>query len=128
MDPKCMEQLKDIREDVNELYQTVYRGNGTPSLITQINKLEHRIDTLNQKLDSGFTSIDKEIDLKFKNITDVVNERFNLISYQITEEFAKKRSDSSNKWTFKTSTITAAIAGFCSILSVVVAKFIASVT
>jgi hypothetical protein len=118
------EFINDLRSDVNTLYKTVYQGNGVPSLVTQVSKLETRIDTLNQRIDTGFKSIDNEMQLKFKHITDVVNERFNLISYQISDEFAKKRTESASRWSFRTSTITAGIAGFCSVLSIFFAEFI----
>jgi hypothetical protein len=60
--------------------------------------------------------------LKFKNITDVVNERFNNISYQIANEFEKKRTDSQHKWNFKTSILTACVAGIGSVITIVVTE------
>jgi hypothetical protein len=116
--------LKEIKEGLNTLYKTVYQGNGTPSLVTQVSRLEHRLSTLEDKMDVGFDTIDKEMSLKFKNITEVVNEKFNNISYQIENEFAKTKEDASNKWSFKTSTLTAGIAGLSSIISVIVAKMV----
>jgi hypothetical protein len=116
--------LNDLRNDVDLLYKTVYHGNGTPSLITQISKLEHRIDSLQNKLDSNFKNIDIEMSLKFKNITDVVNEKFNYISYQISQEFDKRKNDASGRWTFKTGALTASVAGCCSIIAIIVAELL----
>lgn len=114
--------IKEIKKNLNVLYKTVYQGNGTPSLVNQVSKLEHRIDTLDEKLQASFKAIDTEMALKFQNVTDVVTERFNLISYQITQEFEKRKTDSAGRWSFKTSTLTAMIAGFCSIVSVFVTR------
>lgn len=116
--------IQDMREEIDTLYKTVFQGNGTPALVTQVTKLDHRISTLEEKLDTNFSSMDKEMTLKFKNITDIVNERFTHISYQIAQEFEKKRSFNEAHWNKKTSTITAVIAGVCSILSVIVAELL----
>lgn len=114
--------IEDMRDDIKALYKTVFQGNGTPSLVNQVSKLDTRLSALETKLDTNFSSMDKEMTLKFKNITDVVNERFNLISYQITQEFEKKRTDNHLHWDKKTSIVAAVIAGVCSILSVVVSE------
>jgi|688.fasta_scaffold134929_3 hypothetical protein len=116
--------LSEIREDVNHLYKTIYQGNGTPSLTTQVTKLELRINALESKLESSFKAIDSEISLKFKNITDVVNEKFAHLSYQISNEFEKKRHEASGKWTFKTGVFTATMAGICSILTMLIAEIV----
>lgn len=116
--------IEEMREDIHTLYKTVFQGNGTPSLVNQVSKLDTRLSALETKLDTNFSSMDKEITLKFKNITDVVNERFNLISYQISQEFEKKRSDNHMHWDKKTSVTAAVIAGLCSIISVVVSEIL----
>ncbi len=123
----CIEDrrlIAEIREDLNTVYKTLYQGNGTPSLVAQMSNLEHRITALENKLDTNFKTIDTEISLKFKNITDVVNEKFNYISYQISYEFEKRKIDSSGRWSFRTSTLTAIIAGFCSLLAIIITEYI----
>jgi hypothetical protein len=115
-------QITELKNDIAALYKTVYQGNGTPSLVNQVTKLEHRITTLEEKIEQNFVSIDTEMTLKFKNITDVVNERFNNISYQISNEFEKKRVDSGHKWNFKTSVLTAGVAGIGSILTIIISE------
>lgn len=117
-----IQQINELKDNVSTLYKTVYQGNGTPSLINQVTKLEHRISSLEDKLDQSFASIDTEMTLKFKNITDVVNERFNNISYQIANEFEKKRVEQGHKWNFKTSVLTACIAGIGSIVTILVTE------
>lgn len=116
--------LQDIREDLNHLYKTVYQGNGAPSLVTQVAKLESRLSTLETKLDTNFKTIDTEISLKFKNVTDVVNEKFSHLSYQIASEFEKRKSDNNGRWGFKTGVFTATMAGTCSIIAIIIAEFV----
>ena len=116
--------IGELREDLDALYKTVYQGNGAPSLVTQVSKLEHRMTSLEEKLDDNFAAIDTEMTLKFKNITDVVNERFNHISYQIAQEFEKKRHDTHYHLTFRAKAFSAGIAGVCSLVAVLIAEIL----
>jgi hypothetical protein len=102
--------ITKLRSEVDHLYKTVYQGNGKPSIVNQITSIEHRLDSLEEKLESNFKAMDTEMGLKFDRITDVVNERFSHISYQITNEFESKKTHASGKYQFKTSVTTAAIA------------------
>jgi phosphotransacetylase len=119
-----IDDFNALREDLDHLYKTVYQGNGSPPLVGTVSNLEHRLESLEDKIERNFETIDTEMTLKFKNITDVVNEKFNHISYQIANEFEKKRTTSSSTWTFRTSILTACAAGVCSILSVIIAEYL----
>jgi guanylate kinase len=119
-----IDDFKSLKNDLDHLYKTVYQGNGSPPLVSTVSRLEHRIDNLEEKIDTNFQNIDTEMDLKFKNITDVVNEKFNHISYQISNEFEKKRQEHHSNWTFKSSAFTAMAAGICSILTVLIAEYV----
>jgi hypothetical protein len=116
--------LREIKEDLDHLYKTIYQGNGAPALTSQVSKLEQRLNALEQKLDANFKSIDTEISLKFKNISDVVAEKFNYISYQISHEFQRRNTDSTGRWTFRTGMITTGIAGISSLLAIIIAELI----
>lgn len=102
--------LSKLKSDVEHLYKTVYQGNGKPSVINQITSIEHRLEALEEKLDSSFKSMDTEMSLKFDNITDIVNERFKSISYQISHEFEHNKIDEVGKHQLKAGLITATIA------------------
>ncbi|NBW58121.1 hypothetical protein EBR43_10160, partial [bacterium] len=64
--------ISTIKKDLAALYKTVYQGNGTPSIINQITKLNEQVKSLEQKMDTKLESFETEMSLKFKNITDVV--------------------------------------------------------
>jgi hypothetical protein len=108
--------LRRIEMEVNELYKTVYKGNGTPSLITQATSLEGKInsveDNLNQKLDS----IREEMRLNLTNITAVVNERFANLSHQITSEFEQKKIKMEGSWKIKVAVVSSVFALLASVL------------
>lgn len=103
-------ELAKLKSDVEHLYKTVYQGNGKPSILNQITSIEHRLDSLEEKLESNFKAMETEMSLKFDSITDIVNERFSHISYQITTEFERTKVREAGKHQFRTSIITALIA------------------
>jgi coproporphyrinogen III oxidase-like Fe-S oxidoreductase len=111
--------IRRIEIEVNELYKTVYKGNGTPSLISQALSLEGRIkgveNNLNQKLDS----MHKEMNLQLLNITSVVNEKFTNLSHQITNEFEHKKIKMEGSWKIKVAIISSVCALLASFLPTV---------
>lgn len=111
--------IRRIEMEVNELYKTVYKGNGTPSLISQALSLEGRIkgveNNLNQKLDS----MHKEMNLQLLNITSVVNEKFTNLSHQITSEFEQKKIKMEGSWKLKVAIISSVCALLASFLPAV---------
>ena len=68
--------------------------------------------------------LEVEIELKFKNITDVVTERFNNIAAQISSEFGRKRSESTNLWNYKTAITTSVLAACTSVLVMLLAEIL----
>ncbi|NBP15858.1 hypothetical protein EBU95_15955, partial [bacterium] len=69
--------ITTLKKNVEHLYKAVYQGNGTPSILNQITKLNEQVNSLEDKVETKFKSLETEISLKFKNITDVVTEKFN---------------------------------------------------
>ena len=103
-------EINKLKSDVEHLYKTVYQGNGKPSILNQITSIEHRLDSLEDKLDSSFKSMETEMSLKFDNITEIVNERFTNISYQISREFENKKTATAGQHQLRASLIAAVIA------------------
>lgn len=103
-------EINKLKSDVEHLYKTVYQGNGKPSILNQITSIEHRLDSLEEKLDASFKSMETEMSLKFDSITDIVNERFNHISYQISREFESDKVAAAGRHQLKAGLVTAVIA------------------
>jgi len=103
-------ELANLRDEVEHLYKTVYQGNGKPSIVNQITSIDHRLTSLEEKLDTSFKTMETEMSLKFDNITEIVNERFNHISYQISREFETEKVHTAGKHQLKASLIAAVIA------------------
>ena len=106
--------ISTIKKDLAALYKTVYQGNGTPSIINQITKLNEQVKSLEQKMDTKLESFETEMSLKFKNITDVVTEKIANLSDQINREFTSEKQVIDNRWNHKTAITTAVLASFTS--------------
>ena len=115
--------IKRIEIEVNELYKTVYKGNGTPSLISQTLSLENRIDSVENNLNQKLDSIHKEMNLQLINITSVVNEKFTNLSHQITDEFEHKKIKMEGSWKIKVAIISSVCALLASFLPAVLSFF-----
>lgn len=116
--------ISSIKKDLATLYKTVYQGNGTPSIINQVTKLNEQVKSLDQKMDSKFDSFETEMSLKFKNITDVVTEKFSNLSDQIEREFNTEKVFVEKKWNHKTAITTTILASFTSVFVIIVTEFL----
>lgn len=114
----------DVKKNVDKLLQTVFHGNGTPSILNQITKIEGRINTLEASQENRFNSLQNEMDLKFDNITEVVTEKFKNLSSLIESEFSERKTNSSNTWSFRTAVTTGLIASTTSIVVVLLTEFL----
>jgi hypothetical protein len=117
-------EINKLKSDVEHLYKTVYQGNGKPSILNQITSIEHRLDSLEEKLDSSFKSMETEMSLKFDSITEIVNERFNHISYQISREFESDKVAIAGKNQLKAGLVTAIIATITTFSALFINHFI----
>jgi hypothetical protein len=113
-------EINKLKSDVEHLYKTVYQGNGKPSILNQITSIEHRLDSLEEKLDSNFKSMENEMSLKFDNITEIVNERFSHISYQISHEFENKKVDTAGSHQLRAGVTTAVIATITTLVALII--------
>lgn len=94
-----------VQSEVNELYKTVYKGNGSPSLVSQTLKLEEKI-----------SHVETNLNHKLDNITAIVNEKFLNLSNQISSEFQHKKMKVEGSWKIKVAIISSIFALVTSIL------------
>jgi hypothetical protein len=122
--PSNNDSVATLRKNVDALYKAVYQGNGSPSIVTQIAKLNGQVESLEEKVDVKFKALENEMGLKFKNVTDVVTEKFSNLSDQINSEFSKEKTVLDKKWSHKTAILTGILASFTSIAVVVASEIL----
>lgn len=107
------QNVERVQSEVNELYKTVYKGNGSPSLVSQTVKLEEKI-----------AHVEANLNHKLDNITAIVNEKFSNLSNQISYEFEHKKMKVEGSWKIKVAIISSIFALAASVLPTVINFFI----
>jgi hypothetical protein len=106
--------------EVNELYKTVYKGNGAPSLISQAMSLEGKIKSVENNINQKIDSMREETRLQLLNITSVVNEKFTNLSHQISNEFEQKKVKMEGSWKLKIAVVSSVFALLTSAFPVII--------
>jgi len=112
-----------VQSEVNELYKTVYKGNGSPSLVSQTINLENKISNVEHSLNQKLDSMREEMKLQLHNITSIVNEKFFNLSNQITSEFEHKKIKMEGSWKIKVAVVSSIFALITSILPTLLSFF-----
>jgi len=141
LERKIKGELETIRSEVNDLYTTVYKGNGTPSLVTRMNSVEGKLRGLRDTMDEKISHINKENTLKFESIHDKLENRFGRLEGMVTSKFTDlekditevansmrainaqvfgtKQIDRSGVWQVRAALITAAIGFVIGIVTII---------
>ena len=130
IEKKLFNELYNVKKEVDDLYQTVYKGNGTPSLVTRVNSVEGKLRGLREQMDEKITHLSKENSLKFDSIHQKLERKFGRLEgwietrYSGMEVLIRSMSEKNNlnttvTWKYRTALITAAAA----IVSALIAFF-----
>jgi hypothetical protein len=130
IEKKLFNELNNVKKEVDDLYQTVYKGNGTPSLVTRVNSVEGKLRGLREQMDEKITHLSKENSLKFDSIHQKLESKFGRLEGWIETRFSgmevlirsmseKDTLNMTETWKYRTALITAAAA----ILSALIAFF-----
>jgi len=126
--------LRSIQIEIDDLYKTVYKGNGQPSLVTQTVSLEGKLRGLRESFSEKFEHLHSENMLKFDALNATLENKFiryetyvdskfshieNLIKMRMDDDRADRASSRSGVWAIRAALIAAAIATITSIAMVI---------
>lgn len=122
-------ELVELKKDIDGLYKTVYKGNGEPSLVSQLSTLHTKHQDFAESISAKFDSISREQDLKFERVHEKLDNSFgrleawmqgqardtdkdiNNLSQNIRDLSKEiddyKRAETAGKWQVKASALTA---------------------
>lgn len=114
-------ELRKIRHEVDDLYETVYKGNGVPSLVTRANNMESKLSGLREIMNDKISHISSENALRFESINQKIDSKFTRLEGWIETKLsgvevilhslsADKKIDRSGGWQLKAALVTAAVA------------------
>jgi coproporphyrinogen III oxidase-like Fe-S oxidoreductase len=102
--------VKRIQDEVDDLYKTIYKGNGSPSLVSQSLKMDNSLKSLQENLDTKIDGLENEMRLRIVEITNLLNEKFKNLEQQITYEFDHRKINKVGSWKFKVAVVSAVTA------------------
>ena len=85
-------ELDKIRKEVDDLYETVYKGNGHPSLVTRVNSVEGKLRGLREQMDEKISHLSRENSLKFDSIHQKLESKFGRLEGWIETKFSSMES------------------------------------
>ena len=121
-------ELDKVRKEVDDLYETVYKGNGHPSLVTRVNSVEGKLRGLREQMDEKISHLSRENTLKFDSIHQKLESKFGRLEGWIESRFDSIESmmrtvtdqnkiDRTGGWQLKTAVIGGALAIFGTIIA-----------
>lgn len=73
---KFRSEIEVIKKEVDDLYSTVYKGNGSPSLVTRMSSVEGKLRGLREQMDEKIAHLSKENALKFDSVHQKLESKF----------------------------------------------------
>ena len=92
LEEKIEHDLDKIRKEVDDLYETVYKGNGHPSLVTRVNSVEGKLRGLREQMDEKISHLSKENNLRFDSIHQKLESKFGRLEGWIETKFSAMES------------------------------------
>ena len=132
LDEKISTKLEILKSEVDDLYKTVYKGNGKPSLLTQVSATEGKLKGfrerferdlskhetyINDKLEAmskettlKFDSLHQKIENKFGKYEGWAEGKFNNLENLIKLDLSNKQTDRAGNWSVRAALISGIIA------------------
>ena len=125
------QQLKHIKHEVDDLYQTVYKGNGQPSLVTRVSSVEGKLRGLRETMDEKIEYLSKEQSLKIDSIHQKLENKFGRLEGWIETKFAgienmmrrsveESKIDRAGSWQVKATVMAASIAAVGGLITLII--------
>jgi biopolymer transport protein ExbB/TolQ len=121
LEQKLINELTTIKREVDDLYETVYKGNGSPSLVTRVNSVEGKLRGLREQMDEKIAHLSKENSLKFDSLHQKLESKFGRLEGWIETRLSSleqimradvesRKIDQAGGWQLKVALIAAASA------------------
>jgi len=121
LEQKLINELTTIKREVDDLYETVYKGNGSPSLVTRVNSVEGKLRGLREQMDEKIAHLSKENSLKFDSLHQKLESKFGRLEGWIETRLSSleqimradvetRKIDQTGGWQLKVALVTAAAA------------------
>jgi len=133
LEDKLSTQLGTLKHEIDDLYKTVYKGNGSPSLVTQTNALQGKLQGLKESVNNKLESMSTENALKFDSLHQKLENKFGkyegyvdgkfahlegLLKLRIEDDRVDRATAKHGVWAMRAALLTAGVAVITSIVVV----------
>ena len=130
VEKQLLHELNIVKKEGDDLYETVYKGNGRPSLVTRVNGVESKLRGLREQMDEKIAHLSRENSLKFDSLHQKIESKFGRLEGWIETKFSGmeammrtlvdgEKVDRTGKWQMR----AALIAGVCAIAGTLIVYF-----
>lgn len=131
LEKKVEEDLNYMKKEVDDLYETVYKGNGHPSLVTRVNSVEGKLRGLREQMDEKIEHLSREHSLKFDSIHQKLENKFGRLEGWIETKFSgieimmrqhaeADKIDRAGSWQMKAAIIAASAAAIGGVITLII--------
>lgn len=104
------DKVEELSENLEGLYKVIYKGNGHPSLISQVQKLDGKLHALQNEMLNKFQFMDKETSLRFETLHSKIDTKFSHIEHLLTTVSEQRKASAQGVWQVRAALITAGAA------------------
>lgn len=128
LEKQISSEIQSIKQEVDDLYRTVYKGNGHPSLVTRVSDIEGKLRGLRENMDEKISHLNRETTLKIDGIHQKLESKFGRLEGYMETKFSalentirlvtdNKRITMTGGWQLKAAMVTAFAAIMAAILT-----------
>ena len=104
------DKIEDLDKNLEALYKVIYKGNGHPSLISQVQKLDSKLHALQTEMVNKFQFMDKETSLRFETLHSKIDTKFSHIEHLLTTVTESKKIAVAGVWQMRAALMGSATA------------------
>lgn len=125
-------EIRKLKNELDDLYETVYKGNGKPSLVTRVNSVEGKLSGLRDTMEDKLTHVTTEHTLRFEQLHQKLENKFGRlegwietkmegIESLLTTVLDERKINKTGAWQLRAAVI-GAIAGLIGIIITILLK------
>ena len=125
-------EIRKLKNELDDLSETVYKGNGKPSLVTRVNSVEGKLSGLRDTMEDKLTHVTTEHTLRFEQLHQKLENKFGRlegwietkmegIESLLTTVLDERKINKTGAWQLRAAVI-GAIAGLIGIIITILLK------
>jgi len=113
------DKIEELDKNLEGLYKVIYKGNGHPSLVSQIQKLDGKLHGFQSEMVNKFQFMDRETSLRFETLHSKIDTKFSHIEHLLTTAEESKKVSAAGQWQVRAAMIGSATAVIIALITII---------